>query len=353
MTEIKPAHDELSSCARPGSGSGRAIREAMTSIKAGGGGVARVPPKLELAPTAAMMPRFTLEFAAFGAGPTLRSVLRGLGLALLLIGAFAAPGRSASVTAHVFWRTGCPHCANARAVLGELESQVEELRVEETELGVSPEDDALFLKLLALLEVENPAVPFVTIGNRYVIGFATGGVTRQVYRDLVDRCRTNACPDLVAELRRLSALATGHGPPADGAPEGVAPTTVTIPLLGAIELAALSLPMLTIVLAGIDGFNPCAMWVLVLLIGMLLGVADARRMWTLGLVFLLAIGAMYFAVMATWLNMVLWVGAVIWLRIAIAALAVGAGLHYLRDYWTNPEPVCRVGLPPFGGPVQI
>jgi hypothetical protein len=68
-------------------------------------------------------------------------------------------------------------------------------------------------------------------------------------------------------------------------------------------------------------------------------------MWTLGLVFLAATGVMYFAVMAAWLNVVLWIGALSWLRIAIGALAVGAGIYYLREYWTNPEGVCRVTSP--------
>lgn len=117
---------------------------------------------------------------------------------------------------------------------------------------------------------------------------------------------------------------------------------MSLPLVGEVRLGDLSLPVLTVVLAAVDGFNPCAMWVLALLIGFLLGVREPRRMWTLGAIFLLTTGAMYFAVMAAWLNLVLWLGAVAWLRVAIGALAVGAGLYYLREAWVNPEGVCRV-----------
>jgi len=185
-------------------------------------------------------------------------------------------------------------------------------------------------------------VPLVVIGERYVIGFSSAAQTPAVYEGMIARCRNAGCTDLVAEARRLSDIAAGRtGTMPEAAPAGP-PNAVSVPWFGEIALADLSLPVLTVVLAGIDGFNPCAMWVLVLLIGLFVGVVDSRRMWTLGLVFLVATGAMYFAIMAAWLNVVLWLGAVAWLRIAIGLLAIGAGIYYLREYWTNPEGFCRI-----------
>jgi hypothetical protein len=144
----------------------------------------------------------------------------------------------------------------------------------------------------------------------------------------------------VSELRAASA--GGAAPEPSGAPDQDGGGVITLPVFGDVALESLSLPALTVVLAAVDGFNPCAMWVLALLIGLLLGVEDSRRMWMLGAVFLLATGVMYFAVMAAWLNVVLWLGAVGWIRFAIGALAIGAGVYYLREYWTNPEAVCKV-----------
>jgi hypothetical protein len=175
------------------------------------------------------------------------------------------------------------------------------------------------------------------IGERYHLGFAAGR-SEAVYREMVEACRDAPCADLIGALSDA-----GEAPvPASGAVEAAAPDRVRLPVFGEVALGELSLPLMTVVLAGIDGFNPCAMWVLALLIGMLLGVQDSRRMWTLGLVFLAATGVMYFAVLAAWLNVVLWIGAVSWLRLAIGALAIGAGIYYLREYWTNPEGVCKV-----------
>jgi hypothetical protein len=254
---------------------------------------------------------------------------------LVLVGAGAI---AQEVTVHLFWQEGCPYCSQATAALVRMAEADPDLTLDRFELGVSVEDDMLFRKAVAALGVERPAVPLVVIGAHYQLGFAAGR-SEAGYLAMIDACRTGACTDLVGSLRAGakagSALRAETGPAAGAG-------TVALPFLGEITLSNFSLPVLTVVLAAIDGFNPCAMWVLALLIGMLLGVEDSRRMWTLGLVFLGATGAMYFAVLAAWLNVVLWIGAVAWLRLAIGALAIAAGLYYLREFRTNPEGACKV-----------
>ena len=279
-------------------------------------------------------------------------------VALLALAAIALPARAQDLTVHVFWQEGCPHCADAKQTLGQIAEATPGLALALYEISKDPADTALFATLVSLFKIERPGVPFVVIGERQVTGHAGGGMARDQYLTLIERCRAQGCVDLVNQVILLSDAATGRATldpatlaatttPGDDPKDSAStlPQSVALPLFGRITLADLSLPLLTVVLAGIDGFNPCAMWVLVLLIGLLAGVADARRMWTLGLVFLGATGVMYFAVMAAWLNVVLWAGALVWLRLAIGALAVGAGLHYLRDYWTNPEGVCEVTSP--------
>jgi hypothetical protein len=121
------------------------------------------------------------------------------------------------------------------------------------------------------------------------------------------------------------------------------PETVDLPFVGKVELEALSLPILTIVLGAMDGFNPCALWVLVFLISLLMNVKQRWRVWLLGAVFLLASGAVYFAFMAAWLNTVLLLSGLVWLRIGIGLLSIGAGAFFLREFWANPDSLCRVG----------
>ena len=243
------------------------------------------------------------------------------------------------VSVFVFWQEGCPHCARAKVALAEIETGAEHVEVTPIELGISEENDAVFVEVIRQLGVGRPAVPLVVVGGQYEIGFTTNGLSTGRYRKMIDHCRDMPCADPVGALLENRAPPTPV--PNDAAPSRD-PGLLTLPWIGDVNLGELSLPLLTVVLASVDGFNPCAMWVLALLIGLLLGVQETKRIWLLGGVFLLATGAMYFMVMAAWLNIVLWLGAVGWIRLGIGALAIGAGLYYLREYWTNPEGVCRV-----------
>jgi hypothetical protein len=87
------------------------------------------------------------------------------------------------------------------------------------------------------------------------------------------------------------------------------------------------------------------MWVLVFLIGLLLGIRDRARMWLLGSAFLAASAVIYFLIMTAWLNALLLLGAVAYVRLGIGVVAVGAGLHYLRTFVQNPGIACEITAP--------
>lgn len=261
-----------------------------------------------------------------------------------------APERTVRI--YLFWQSGCPYCEAAMRELNDLAGSNSSIDLETLEVGASSETDTLYIKLITLFEEDRPAVPFVIIGDRPFLGYLDGGRSATLYRRAAEGCLESTCPDIVAQVRALSDSLRegGRGPPSaqpepDRAAEQVLPETLHLPLIGEIRTADLSLPILTVVLAAVDGFNPCAMWVLVFLIGLLLGLKDEKRMWLLGGAFLGATAVMYFAVMAAWLNLVLLLGAAVWVRVAIAILALGGGAFYLREYWTNPEAVCRVTSP--------
>ena len=95
-------------------------------------------------------------------------------------------------------------------------------------------------------------------------------------------------------------------------------------------------------MAALDGFNPCAMWVLIFLISLLLGMANRKRMWILGSAFILASAAVYFAFMVAWLNILLFLGLIIWIRIAIGLVALASGGYHLKEWWVNREAYCKV-----------
>ena len=196
----------------------------------------------------------------------------------------------------------------------------------------------LFARTVEKLDL--PAVvPIVVIGREVMVGHEPGASEK--LREMVNRCRAGLCPDLVGTQTAADSSKTST--PLQNVRQMQA-STLRVPWLGELQISDLSLPALTIAMAAIDGFNPCAMWVLIFLIGLLLGIQDRRRMWLLAGVFLLATAAVYFLFLAAWLNVLLVLGAVLWLRIAIGVLAIGAGGHYLREAMRR-EQVCEVTEP--------
>ncbi|MFA6739258.1 MAG: hypothetical protein WCS53_02675, partial [Bacilli bacterium] len=105
-----------------------------------------------------------------------------------------------------------------------------------------------------------------------------------------------------------------------------------LPILGEVDVQQVSLLLIGAVIGLVDGFNPCAMWVLLFLIALLLGSKDRKKMWTLGIAFLLTSAAVYFAIMLSWIETVRLLGANALLQTIIGILAIGAGLWSFYRY---------------------
>jgi hypothetical protein len=118
------------------------------------------------------------------------------------------------------------------------------------------------------------------------------------------------------------------------------PETLTLPLIGEIQTKNISLPVLTIIIGALDGFNPCAMWTLMFLISLLLGMQNRRRMWILGSAFIIASATVYFLFLSAWLNLLLFIGFIFWVRVTIALVALVGGGYYLKEYFLNPHAGC-------------
>ncbi len=104
----------------------------------------------------------------------------------------------------------------------------------------------------------------------------------------------------------------------------------------------MSLPVLTVVLGLLDGFNPCSMWALIFLIGLLISFGDKKRLLILGSAFIITSATSYFLFMAAWLNLFLFIGFLFWVRIIIGVVAIGSGYFSLREYHYNKTATCKV-----------
>lgn len=255
--------------------------------------------------------------------------------------AAAAPG---GADVYLFWRSGCPHCEREIAFLKKLEAEQPALRVRYFNVWAGAGQRALLRRVGVALKSDVSAVPFTVVGDQVWVGYLDDRTTGAQIRQRALECLAGACPDSVRGLLAGSDVASGP-PPNAGAARADIPETVWLPLLGEVAVKGLSLPVLTVVLAALDGFNPCAMWVLVLLIGVLLGLPDRRRRWLLGSAFLVVSAAVYFVFLAAWLNLFLFLGLTLWVRLAVGAAALAGGGYYLREYVLNRAAVCKVTAP--------
>ncbi len=249
------------------------------------------------------------------------------------------PGISAAddqpVNIYLFWTKGCPHCAQEKQYLTKLASQDQNIKIISLELTESRENRELFKKVGEALQADVSGVPFTVVGEQYFIGWLDEATTGAAIDQAVQETRRSKSPDVVERLR---ARPTPPAPPEKKA----IPEKLTLPFFGEIEIKYLSLGLITLIIGALDGFNPCAMWVLVFLINLLLGMEDRRKMWILGGTFILSSAIVYFLFMTAWLNFLIFVGFIIWVRVGIGLVALLAGFYNLREYFTNRAGVCKL-----------
>lgn len=249
------------------------------------------------------------------------------------------------VDVYVFWREGCPHCERALAWFATIEaSHASDLRVNRIEIGRDPAMRELLLDVVREYRLDRAAVPLVLVGPTAFIGFLDADSSGREIEDAIGVCRIARCPDpLAGKLGGKPAVpAVLPGRAAESHP---VPARVRVPFFGDIETQGVSLVALTVMLAAADGFNPCAMWTLVFLLGLIGNMQDRLRMWTLGIAFVAASAAVYFLFMAAWLNVVLLLSMIVWLRWGIGALAIAGGFYSLRRGFSRAPPVCEVTAP--------
>ncbi len=240
------------------------------------------------------------------------------------------------VKIYLFWAQGCPHCLHEKEFLARLAERDRDVKIITLELTESREHQELFKKVGERLQADVSGVPFTVVGDRYLIGWLDAGSSGAALEKAVREARKLNSPDVVAPL-----LPAPPMPPPPREKTAI-PEKLTLPFFGEIEIKYLSLGLITLIIGLLDGFNPCAMWVLVFLINLLLGMENRRRMWILGGTFIAASGIIYFLFMTAWLNLLLFLGFIIWIRVIIGLVALLAGFYNLREYFTNRAGVCKL-----------
>jgi glutaredoxin len=204
-------------------------------------------------------------------------------------------------TLRVYVRDGCPHCADAKTFLAQLAIERPDLRIVFRNVNQDPEASAEWQQLSRNAGVSPPGVPTFVIDGRVMVGFDDAQHSGPLLLGLIDQVKAPA-------------------------------NEVESTLFGTLSAARLGLPLFTLALGLLDGFNPCATWVLLFLLSLLVRLHDRKRMALIAGTFVLASGAVYYAFMAAWLNIFLMVGMSDILRLALAGVALVIGAVNVKDF---------------------
>lgn len=243
---------------------------------------------------------------------------------------------------YLFWGEGCPHCASAIEFTQKWTDSEPGVRMHYFDVTRESANQNLFIAVVRHFGIERPGVPLIIVGERFFVGFDNYATTGAEIKAVAASCIQTSCIDVIRPLLTGTERQELNQPLIK--PTKV-PKVLKLPVFGEISLAHVSLPVLTLMLGAVDGFNPCAMWTLVFLISLLIGLRDRFRMWVLGSIFIAASAVVYYAFMAAWLNLLLFLGMLLWIRLAVGLLAMGGGGYYLHEYFFNPEAVCKVTAP--------
>ncbi len=211
----------------------------------------------------------------------------------------------------------CPHCAKEREFLDGLKNKYPDLKVQEYEVVYHPENQQIlkeYYDKYNIPEKERGFVPVTFTASKYFIGFSD-----QTALD-IENC--------------LKECFNGGN--------STTSQKIKIPIFGEVDISKTSLLALTAIFGTLDGFNPCAMWVLVILVSMLLGLKSRKKIALVGGTFIFAEGLLYFLFMSAWLNAFLFMGQIYLIRIGIGIFGLVFGVMRIRDFIKWRPGVCKV-----------
>jgi hypothetical protein len=221
---------------------------------------------------------------------------------------------------YFFWSKKCPHCLKAKPDIIKLVQDKPWINLHSLELSEHPENIKRFIAMSAALGQQANSVPTFMYCRNYTSGYdtmATSGIqlmnALQACRDFAMQRNPDNSTPFIAQPERHKQL--------------------KLPLLGEINADDFSLPALTIMLAGMDAFNPCAFFVLLFLLSMLTHANSQKKLLLIGSIFVFFSGAIYFLFMSAWLNLFLILGELRFMTMIAGLLAVLMALINIKDYF--------------------
>lgn len=241
--------------------------------------------------------------------------------------AFAPVRADEPVTLLYFGSDTCPYCQQMEGFLDALEEAYpDEVAVERFEVSTDPTARERWVQELAARGHEASGVPTVILGEQVWVGYEPS-IAASIAA-AVETVLAQEQPPVPDAAPRV-----GPDPPEAGTGPGTSRSSVDLPVLGEVGLAGRSPLVVTGVIAVVDGFNPCSLWVLSVLIAMVLAAGGSRtRLAAVGGTFLLITGLLYGAFIVGVFTVLGLLERLDVIRVLVAVLALAMGAVNVKDY---------------------
>lgn len=248
------------------------------------------------------------------------------------------PGPGQPVVVHFFWGDGCPHCARAKPALEALVARHPEVILKQHEVYYDAANQTLFAEMAQRYGIERLAVPTFFVGPYWLQGY--GEQTDAEIEALVGHCLATGCADASVP----AAVPSTGVPERPPAPASSQTSQLDVFGLGVVDLSLQPLLVSTGLIALVDGFNPCSLWALSLLLALTVNTGSRRRVLAIGLTFILVTGGVYALFIAGLFGAQSMLGAFSWVQTLTALVAIGIALINVKDYfWFKQGPSLTVG----------
>ncbi len=301
---------------------------------------------------------------------------------LILTGAALMPAASAGAATanadhpilYFFWGEGCPHCQKEKQFLRTLQERYPELEMRWFETWDHPQFKEMAEAMRNAFDITRASVPMTFIGDWHTVGYLSDDTTGLEIEEQIVECIRNGCVDALQKtgprkiVWQIMQEARANNPqgwqlfPATVAPrtEQFAPVPeekptppekkpirVPIPVIGTVEfnVSRIGLPLFTIIIGGLDGFNPCAIWVLCFLLTLMMYAKSRKKIFLIGGIFVITSGVIYFLSMTIWFEVLKQFINIHFLTLAVGIVAIVMGLINCKEFFYFKQGLFSLTIP--------
>ncbi|MCX8069588.1 MAG: thioredoxin domain-containing protein, partial [Thermodesulfovibrionales bacterium] len=238
------------------------------------------------------------------------------------------------ITILFFWGDGCPHCADEKPFLESMKTKYPDIDIVSIEVWHNKTNAIKFQEMSSKYGLKASGVPVTIIGTKAIVGFSES-LKKDIEKAIIE-CSKTGCPNpfdekIFSESHQISLSEKKDDISKDSSQSEE--NVIDIPLIGKTDVSKMALPLMTIVIAGLDSFNPCAFFVLFTLLGLMLHAKSRKRMFIIGGVFVFFSGFMYFLFMSAWLNFFLIMGEVALITTIAGIISILIASINIKDFF--------------------